>query len=90
MVPAKVATTGVIASLELTIMLAKASIGGEVVKIGQDMFQLPSEVENWVIKYVGESGILEGWIDMVSTMLELWSDSGKGVGCSDEKMRADW
>jgi hypothetical protein len=57
-------------------MQVKASIGGEVVKIGQETFHSLLEVESWVIKHVGESGILEGWIDVVS-MLELLSDSGK-------------
>jgi hypothetical protein len=40
------------------------------------------EVESWVIKHVGELGILEGWIDVVS-MLELLSHSGKS---SDAQM----
>jgi hypothetical protein len=76
------AVEGRIARLELTLMQVKVSIGGEVVKIGQETFHSPLEVENWVIKHVGELGILEGWIDVVS-MLELLSDSGKS---SDAQM----
>ncbi len=72
-VGASAALEGRIARLELTLVQVKASIGGEVVKIGQDTFHSPLEVESWVIKYVGESGILEGWIDVVS-MLELLAD----------------
>jgi hypothetical protein len=61
----------------------KASLGGETVRIDNEAFHSPEEVQRWIVDCVGpETGAYEFFFDVVS-MLESLQDSGR---TSDEAM----
>jgi hypothetical protein len=69
---------GQLERMEAEVQHIKASLGGEVVKIGRQTFHSADELESWIIMHDGETGVIEGWIDVVS-MLEILTDSGKST-----------
>jgi hypothetical protein len=49
-----------IRQVKATIVLREAAIGGEVVRISREAFNSPFKVEAWIIKPMGQAGILSG------------------------------